>query len=153
VVVIGSPIVGSSLSFLLKLFGYRFIARLLFNMMWVFRGGVKVAAPFICNDPRFSQMMDRDLTSTTLESFLLSIASLRRTDLRPMLPSLKMPVMGMFGDRDNIVDPRQWQPLSEGVPHARIVRWQRAQHFIMLDTPQDFMEKLKTFLDQEENPV
>jgi pimeloyl-ACP methyl ester carboxylesterase len=153
VVVIGSPIVGSSLSFLLKLFGYRFIARLLFNMMWVFRGGVKVAAPFICNDPRFSQMMDRDLTSTTLESFLLSIASLRRTDLRPMLPRLKMPVMGMFGDRDNIVNPRQWQPLSQGVPHTQIVRWPRAQHFIMLDTPQDFMEKLKTFLDQEEKPV
>ena len=29
-------------------------------------------------------MMDRDLSRTTLESFLLSIASLRRTDLRPI---------------------------------------------------------------------
>ena len=70
-----------------------------------------------------------------------------------MLSQLKIPVMGMFGDRDNIVSPRQWQPLLYGVPHAKIVRWNRAQHFIMLDTQQDFMEKLKAFLDQEEISV
>lgn len=150
VVVIGSPIVGSSLAFPLKLAGYRWIASLLFNMMWGFRGAMKVASPFICSDPRFSQMMDRDLTSTTVESFLRSIASLRRTDLRPMLSQVKIPVMGMYGDRDNIVSPREWKPLLAGVPHAKIVRWERAQHFVMLDTPQDFMENLKTFLDQEE---
>ena len=153
VIVIGSPIIGSSLAVPLKLAGYRFTAFMLFNMMWAFRGGMKVAAPFICSDPRFPGMMDRDLTSTTVESFLRSIASLRRTDLRPMLSQLKIPVMGMYGDRDNIVSPRQWQPLSEGVPQAQIVRWERAQHFVMLDTPQDFMEKLKTFLDQEETPA
>jgi pimeloyl-ACP methyl ester carboxylesterase len=133
--------------------GYRFIAFMLFNMMWAFRGTMKVASPFICANPHFPEMMDRDLSSTTVESFLRSIASLRRTDLRPMLPQLKIPVMGMFGDRDNIVNPGQWQPLLAGVPHAKIVRWERAQHFIMLDTPQEFMENLKTFLDQEEKPV
>jgi pimeloyl-ACP methyl ester carboxylesterase len=153
VVVIGSPIVGSSLAPPLKLAGYRFIAFMLFNMMWAFRGTMKVASPFICADPRFPEMMDRDLSSTTVESFLRSIASLRRTDLRPMLPQLKIPVMGMYGDRDNIVSPRQWQPLLAGVPHAKIVRWERAQHFVMLDTQQDFVEKLKSFLDQEETAV
>ena len=153
VVIIGSPIVGSSLAFPLKLAGYRFIAFMLFNMMWAFRAGMKFASPFICTDPRFPEMMDRDLSSTTVESFLRSIASLRRTDLRPMLSQLKIPVMGMFGDRDNIVNPRQWQPLLAGVPHAKIVRWERAQHFIMLDTPQDFMENLKLFLDQEETSI
>jgi pimeloyl-ACP methyl ester carboxylesterase len=150
VVVIGSPIVGSSLALPLKLAGYRFIAFMLFNMMWAFRGGMRIASPFICSDPRFAEMMDRDLTSTTVESFLRSIASLRRTDLRPLLSDVKIPVLGMYGDRDNIVHPRQWQPLSVAVPHARIVRWQKAQHFIMLDTSQDFMEKLKIFLDEEE---
>lgn len=152
VVVIGSPIIGSSLALPLKLAGYRFIAFMLFNAMWAFRGAMKVASPFICNDPRFPEMMDRDLSQTTVESFLRSIASLRRTDLRPMLSQLKMPVMGMYGDRDNIVDPRQWQPLMQGVPQTHVVRWKRAQHFVMLDTSQDFMEKLKAFLDEEETP-
>lgn len=153
VVVIGSPIVGSSLAIPLKLAGYRFIAFMLFNMMWAFRGTMKIASPFICADPRFPEMMDKDLSSTTIESFLRSIASLRRTDLRPMLSQVKIPVMGMYGDRDNIVHPRQWQPLSQGVPGAKIVRWERAQHFVMLDTPQDFMENLKSFLDEEANPT
>jgi pimeloyl-ACP methyl ester carboxylesterase len=153
VVVIGSPIVGSSLALPLKLAGYRFIASTLFNQMWAFRGAMKVASPFICSDKNFSAMMDRDLTSLTVESFLRSIASLHRTDLRPMLPQVKIPVMGMYGDRDNIVSPREWKPLLAGVPHAEIVRWKRAQHFIMLDTPQDFKEKLKTFLDQEDTPA
>ncbi len=152
VVVIGSPIVGSSLSIVLKLAGYRFIASILFNAMWAFRGGMKIASPFICNDPRFPEMMDRDLSQTTVESFLRSIASLRRTDLRPMLSQVKVPVLGMYGDRDNIVHPRQWEPLSKGIPQTRVVRWNRAQHFVMLDTSQDFMEKLKEFLDEEETP-
>lgn len=152
VVVIGSPIIGSSLAIPLKLAGYRFVAFMLFNAMWAFRAGMKVAYPFMCTDPRFAQMMDRDLSQTTVESFLRSIASLRRTDLRPMLSELKMPVMGMYGDRDNIVHPRQWEPLLQGVPHARVVRWKRAQHFVMLDTSQDFMEKLKEFLDETDAP-
>lgn len=153
VVVIGSPIVGSSLAIPLKLAGYRFVAFMLFNMMWAFRGGMRIASPFICADPRFPAMMDNDLSRTTVESFLRSIASLRRTDLRPMLSHLKIPVMGMYGGRDNIVHPRQWQPLSQGVPNAKIIRWERAQHFVMLDTPQDFMETLKVFLDEEANPT
>jgi pimeloyl-ACP methyl ester carboxylesterase len=153
VVVIGSPIVGSSLAIPLKLAGYRFIAFMLFNMMWAFRAAMKIASPFICADPRFPGMMDKDLSSTTVESFLRSIASLRRTDLRPMLSQIKIPVMGMYGDRDNIVHPRQWQPLSQGVSGAKIVRWKRAQHFVMLDTPQEFMETLKAFLDEEANPT
>jgi len=147
VVVVGSPIVGSSLAFPLKLAGYRFIAFFLFNMMWAFRGAMRIASPFICSDPGFPAMMDRDLTSTTVDSFLRSIASLRRTDLRPSLSQIQVPVMGMYGDRDNIVNPRQWQPLRAGVPHARIMRWPRAQHFVMLDTPQEFSHGLKEFLD------
>lgn len=150
VVVVGSPIVGSSLAVPLKLAGYRFVAFMLFNMMWAFRGGMKVASPFICADPQFPQMMDRDLSSTTLESFLRSIASLRRTDLRPMLSQIKIPAMGIYGGRDNIVHPNQWQPLLQGVPHAKIVFWERAQHFVMLDMSKEFTETLKQFLDEEE---
>ncbi|NTW09723.1 MAG: alpha/beta hydrolase, partial [Anaerolineaceae bacterium] len=130
VVVVGSPIVGSSLAFPLKLAGYKGIAFLLFNMMWAFRLTMRIVDPFICRDPRFPDMMDKDLSRLTVESFLLSIASLRRTDLRPKLNEIKIPVMGIYGDRDNIVHPRQWQPLQEGVPHAKIIRWEKAQHFV-----------------------
>ena len=153
VVVVGSPIVGSSLAFPLKMAGRRPIAVILFNMMWAFRMGMRVASPFICRDPRFPDMMDKDLSRTTVESFLLSIASLRRTDLRPMLSKVNMPAMGMYGDRDIIVRPDQWRPMSEGIPQTRVERFARAGHFIMLDDPEPFMHKLKDFLDEDKPPA
>ncbi|MDO9349501.1 MAG: alpha/beta hydrolase, partial [Anaerolineales bacterium] len=122
---------------------------ILFKQMWAFRLGMRIASPFICRDARFPEMMDRDLSRTTLESFLFSIASLHRTDLRPMLPKIQVPVLGMFGNRDNIVHPMQWQPLKEGIPQARIERFPQAGHFIMLDEPDAFMHKLKEFLDEK----
>jgi pimeloyl-ACP methyl ester carboxylesterase len=149
VVVVGSPIVGSSLALPLKLAGQRPIAVILFNMMWAFRIGLRVASPFICRDPRFPKMMDNDLSRTTVESFLLSIASLHRTDLRPMLPQITIPAMGMFGDKDIIVSPTQWRPMLEGIPHTQIERFSNAGHFIMLDDANPFMHKLKDFLDQD----
>lgn len=150
VVVVGSPMVGSSLALPLKWAGYRPIAFLLFNMMGLFRLGMRVASPIICRDERFANMMDRDLSRTTLESFLLSIASLRRTDLRPMLGQIKVPAMGMYGDRDVIVHPSQWEPMKQGIEHAHIERFPAAGHFPMLEEPQNFGERLKAFLDLKE---
>jgi pimeloyl-ACP methyl ester carboxylesterase len=149
VVVIGSPIVGSSLSFLLKWFGRRPIAYIVYHNLWAFKLSFRLLAPLYTRDPRWPDMMDRDISSTTLESFLLSIASLRKTDLRPSLDKIKVPVMGMYGNRDIVVSPREWKPLLAGVPHARIERFTRAGHFIMLDAPSPFMETLRDFLDGE----
>jgi pimeloyl-ACP methyl ester carboxylesterase len=149
VVVVGSPIVGSSLAWALKMAGRRPIAVLLFNMMGALRLGVRMAAPVICRDPRFPDMMDRDLSRTTLESFLLSIASLRRTDLRPLLSQVHVPAMGMYGDKDVIVHPMQWRAMVEGIPAARIERFSKAGHYIMLEEPDGFMAKLTDFLEQD----
>ena len=152
VVVVGSPIVGSSLAFLLKLAGYRFNARLVFNAMWALRLGLRLTGPIISRDPHFYNMMVRDLSRTTLESFLLSIASLRKTDLRPVLNQIAVPALGMYGDRDIIVNPKQWQPMQSGIPDVKIERFKDAGHFIMLDEPQHFMETLKSFLDGVSSP-
>jgi len=148
VVVVGSPIVGSSLAWPLKLAGRRPIAFMLFNMMGLFRGAMRIASPFICRDPRFPAMMDRDLSRTTVESFLLSIASLRRTDLRPMLDQVQAPALGMYGDKDIIVDPMQWQPMQNGIKDVRIERFPTSGHFPMLEEPTDFSQRLKAFLDE-----
>jgi pimeloyl-ACP methyl ester carboxylesterase len=149
VTIIGSPIVGTSLALPLKFAGNRFIASVLFRFFDQFRAVMRAASPLISRDPRFPDMMDRDLSKTTLESFLTSIASLHKTDLRPQLSTLEIPVMGMFGHRDNIVSPNQWKPLLAGLPNARIERFPKAGHFIMLDEPPAFMQIVKDFLDTE----
>lgn len=147
VVVIGSPIAGSSLSLLLKLFGQKLVAYLVYHNLWGLKLGFRLLAPFYSRDPRWPDMMNRDLSSTTLESFLLSIASLRRTDLRPHLEKIQVPVMGMYGEKDIVVHPEQWKPIQEHIPQARVERFPTAGHFPMLDSPQLFVEVLKDFLD------
>jgi pimeloyl-ACP methyl ester carboxylesterase len=153
VVVIGSPIHGSSLAFTLKLAGYHPIAFMVYSLMPLLKLGIHLAAPLITFDPRWPEMISKDLSRTTLESFLLSIASLRQTDLRPLLNHVDVPVMGMFGKRDVIVHPNQWQPLLAGIPHARIAQFADAGHFIMLDEPEEFKSTLKGFLDSERAPL
>jgi pimeloyl-ACP methyl ester carboxylesterase len=149
VVVIGSPIQGSSLSFLLKWFGRRPVAWLVYHNLWGLKLGFRLLAPFYSRDPRWPEMMDRDIDCVTLESFLLSIASLRQTDLRPHLQGIKVPAMGMYGNRDIVVSPRQWQPMLEKIPHARIERFPQSGHFIMLDEPAKFTAALLDFLDHD----
>jgi pimeloyl-ACP methyl ester carboxylesterase len=151
VVVVGSPIVGSSLNFLLKMFGRKPVAYVVYNNMWGFQIFYHLLAPLYSKDKRWPEMMDRDISKMTLESFLYSIASLRKTDLRPRLNEVKIPAMGMYGDRDVVVHPGQWKDMLAGIPHARIERYHDAGHFIMLDEPQKFTEKLKNFLDDEQS--
>ena len=150
VVVIGSPIVGSSLAAMLKMAGYRPIAYLVYHMMGLLKLGIRIFAPMITKDKNWVKMIDQDLSRTTLESFLMSIASLRNTDLRPYLNRLSLPVMGMYGERDVIVHPKQWRVLLDGVPHAKIQRFPEAGHFIMLDEPDKFLQTLRSFLDGEQ---
>ena len=66
-----------------------------------------------------------------------------------MLEDIQIPTMGMFGDLDNIVDPEQWKPMIDGIKDTRIERFDSAGHFIMLDDPENFMARLKDFLDTE----
>ena len=149
VAVIGSPVVGSSLSFLLKLFANRSFGWLVYNNLWAFRLSYHLLAPFYTRDKRWPAMMDHDLSRVSLESFVLSIASLRDTDLRPLIPQVKIPALGMFGNKDIVVSSNQWKLLQEGIPHARIERYPHAGHFIMLDEPKLFIETLQDFLDCE----
>jgi pimeloyl-ACP methyl ester carboxylesterase len=147
VVVIGSPIQGSSLSILLKLASIRTIANLVYKMMSTLKLSIRIAAPIITRESRWPKMIHEDLDQVTLESFLLSISSLRQTDLTHQLAPIYQPVMGMYGDRDVIVNPNQWSILDRSLQRVRIERYRRAGHFIMLDEPQQFKSTLKEYLD------
>ena len=149
VVVIGSPIAGSSLYFFPRVFGYRTMGWLTYHNLWIYKGFYRILSPFYSKDKNWAKMMDRDVSQVSLEAFFSSIGSLRRTDLRPSLHMVQCPVLGMYGDTDIVVNPNQWKPLLEGVNKARIDRFNTAGHFIMLDEPIQFNQKLKNFLDED----
>jgi pimeloyl-ACP methyl ester carboxylesterase len=146
--VIASPIEGSSLFFFPRVFGYRPVGWLVHHNLWLYRRFYHLLAARYSKDPMWAAMMDRDVSQTTLEAFFTSIGSLRSADLRPKLNTVRIAVLGMYGARDNVVDPRQGQVLQEGIPEANIETFSSAGHFIMLDEPEEFMRALTTFLEE-----
>lgn len=149
VCVIGSPIVGSSLSVFLQLAGVPWIGSIVRRMPTLLGVGIKVFAPFITRKPQeWYPMIARDISQTTVESFFSSIGSLRRTDLRPELAKVAIPTMGIYGQKDVIVHPKQYLPLKAGVKHARIELMPNSGHFPMIDEPDTYLALIKSFLDE-----
>lgn len=93
-----------------------------------------------------SRMIAQDVSKISMESFFQSIGTLRQTDLRPDLDKVRVPTLGMYGQRDIIVRPSEHAVLKAGVPHAQIEWFPDAGHFIMLDSPQQFITALNDFL-------
>ncbi len=150
VAVVGSPIVGTGLSVLLKLAGNRQIAKLLYRFPKALTTGVRLLSPFYARDWRtWYGMFEKDISRTTMESFCNSIYDLHHTDLRPRLPELQIPVMGIFGRKDNIVDPKQGEVLKAGVPHAEVHYFKDSAHFPMLDETDLFLKTVRAFLDSQ----
>ncbi|HOT90377.1 MAG TPA: alpha/beta hydrolase [Anaerolineae bacterium] len=147
VAVVGSPITGSGLAFLLKLSGYRWFARLLYAVPGLLFLSMKLLSLSYARDWRtLYSMLEKDLSRTTWESFSTSIRDLRFTDLRPQLNELNIPVMGIYGRKDNIVDPKQGELILKGVKSPVVHYFERSGHFPMLDERDRFHATILEFL-------
>jgi pimeloyl-ACP methyl ester carboxylesterase len=146
VCVIGSPILGTSLSIFLQLAGVRAIGSGVRYALPLLKLALRAATPVITRDPKWYGMVAHDLSQTTVDSFFSSIGSLRRTDLRPRLAEIKVPVMGLYGKRDVIVSPHEHKTLHAGVKHARIEVMPGSGHFPMLDEPEKYLGLIRSFL-------
>ncbi len=148
VCVVGSPIVGSSLSVFLKLAGVPTIGSLARSLPGLLMPALRLFAPLITRHPaRWYPMLERDVSQTTVASFFSSIGSLAQADLRPRLGELRLPVTGVYGLRDVIVHPKQYAALQGGVAQAHIEIMPRSGHFPMLDEPDLYLTHIKAFLD------
>jgi len=149
VAMVGSPITGDGLALILKLAAQKTLAALAYRIPGAIPLGVRLASPLLTRDwQRWSEMFEQDLSRTTLESFHYSIASLRQTDLRPRLREIRIPVLGIYGRNDRIVNPNQGELLAQGVPLAYVAYFEKSGHFPMLDEPEKFHRTLKEFLDR-----
>lgn len=145
VAIVGSPIVGSSLNHFLQLAGYGAIAKL----VWQYPILLHSLMRFLLakDSKKVRRMIFRDVQRTTIESFFRSIGDLRDTDLRDNLPTLRVPALGIYGTKDNIVSPSNAQLLKEGVRRAEIAMMAHSRHFPMTDEPEKFMDTLNHFLN------
>jgi proline iminopeptidase len=92
--------------------------------------------------------MMQTLSQSTVASFCQSIASLRRKDLRPRLPEVQVPVLGIYGVHDWVVHPDQALVIQRLVPQARVDVFEASGHFPMLDEPERFHRLLREFLTE-----
>ncbi len=147
VAVVGSPIVGSGLSLLLKAAGYQWVAKLLYGVPGLLPALLKTLSVTYARDWRtLWGMLRKDLSRTTVESFSRSIGDLRTTDLRPRLHECHVPAMGIYGRKDNIVSPKQGELLRAGIADHVVHTFEGSGHFPMLDETQRFHEAILGFL-------
>jgi pimeloyl-ACP methyl ester carboxylesterase len=146
VVAVGAPIVGDSLSWLLKLTDRPILADAFARMQW-FRRFMFHRFLGETNDPAVHEILDDSVksSSTTLRR---AVGSMWRTDLRPELSRLTVPTLIVHGGRDEIVHPNQ-ADLFDGVPSAEVVVMPESRHFPFLDEADLFNETLLRFLQQD----
>jgi pimeloyl-ACP methyl ester carboxylesterase len=144
VAVVGSPVVGSSLHWLLKVGSIGWIANALYRIPKVLRLIIR----FILagDSAKIHHMIFQDVSRANAESFFRSIGDLWHTDLRSRIGEIRVPTLGVFGEHDNIVNPNQSRDLSSHLPHAHIRMMPNSRHFPMVDEPLLFRETLLGFL-------
>ncbi|MGB3716392.1 MAG: alpha/beta hydrolase [Candidatus Promineifilaceae bacterium] len=149
VIVIGSPIRGSTMHPMLKLAGFGWIASFVWRFP-VFR--TLIMHLILAGDSEsVRKMIFRDIERASLNSFFRSIEDLRRTDLRDRLSQLELPTLGIYGVNDNIVSPSNAILLSEGAKTAKITMFKKSRHFPMADQPAEFASTIGRFLTYD-NP-
>jgi pimeloyl-ACP methyl ester carboxylesterase len=154
IIVIGSPIHGDSLSLLLKLASYPGwveIAETAPSLFDGFMSALKVSlrgySYLLSKDAKtLGQMFASDLSKLTIGPFFESISTLRQTDLRPRMPEIKMPILGIYGKKDLIVNAGQSKVLQQVAPHSKVAWYPDAGHFPMLDNPERFHHDVRDFL-------
>lgn len=144
---IGSPINGNSLNLLLKLSGIPAFAFIIWRFPPLIRLFLRLYSRLMAQDgKRMAEMMARDVSQVTMESFFQSIGTLRETNLTDQLATIQVPTLGIYGKKDIIVRPNQRKLLASGVPHAQIEYYPDAGHFPMLDVEDRFIGTLREFL-------
>jgi pimeloyl-ACP methyl ester carboxylesterase len=149
IAVVGSPIAGDGLTLIPRLAARRSVA----GLAWAVPGSIlllaRLAAPLLARDQdAWYHVFERDLGWATSESFHRSVASLKATDLRPVIGAIRVPTLGVYGKRDRIVSPKQGHLLKRSVATAEAVFFERSGHFPMLDEPERFYETVAAFLDR-----
>ncbi|MEO5640802.1 MAG: alpha/beta hydrolase [Sphingomicrobium sp.] len=95
----------------------------------------------------------RDANSKTLpEAFIAGTETIERTDLSPLLPKIKMPVMLLAGAEDNMTAfdtaPSGFglRRISEALPNAELHVIAESGHYLVLEQPEIVAEKIAAFL-------
>ena len=95
-------------------------------------------------------ILARDLSRAGPTATALSFARLLRDDARPLLKTLTLPVLLIWGETDPLVPLTYARQILELVPHAKLRVISRSGHVPMWENPHEFNEALLSFVDEIE---
>ncbi|HXH39063.1 MAG TPA: alpha/beta fold hydrolase [Thermoanaerobaculia bacterium] len=98
----------------------------------------------------FLLILTRDLFRAGPTALALAFGRLLRDDARPLMRSLTMPVLLVWGEHDPLVPLTYARQMLEEMPHAALRVIPRAGHVPMWENPRAFNETLLSFLDERE---
>jgi pimeloyl-ACP methyl ester carboxylesterase len=83
---------------------------------------------------------------TPCRAAALRSLTIARTDLRPLLPSIRTPVLLIGGDRDPLVPRHCERDLEEGLPDVRRVEFAPCGHYPQYTHPEQMAREIAGFL-------
>jgi pimeloyl-ACP methyl ester carboxylesterase len=104
------------------------------------------AVPFACCPPEVWPFYVEENGTTPIAAFARRALLLHRTDLRPLLPEVRQPVLLVCGDRDPLVGKDCEEVLLRGLPSAGRVELPHCGHFPYLTHPDLLADVVARFL-------
>jgi len=102
----------------------------------------------------FTTILARDALRSGPMSIAVAFARLLHDDARPLIKTIRMPTLLMWGDRDPLVPLNYARQLSEMIPNSKLVVIPNAGHIPMWENPAAFNSALLEFLrDVDKLPV
>lgn len=93
--------------------------------------------------------VEMSVQKTAKNAIALTIQSVARLDLRATFERLQVPLLGVYGEKDGIIDARQADDLAGNHAAVRAIVLPDAYHFPMLDQEGTFARLLRDFMDIE----
>lgn len=115
----------------------------------VLRFALEVAPPRRWGDPRFIPHIAGDALLAGPRNILRAITHILRDDVRPLLGSIEVPTLVVWGELDTIIPVEHARQFREGIPEARLVVMHGAAHNPMVDRAADFNRTVARFLRGE----
>jgi pimeloyl-ACP methyl ester carboxylesterase len=94
----------------------------------------------------FASLLAHDLFRSGPASVLVSLTRLLRDDARPLMRTLRMPVLLVWGERDPLVPLTYARQIAEEIPQAKLLVIPRAGHVPMWENPAAFNGEVLAFL-------
>jgi pimeloyl-ACP methyl ester carboxylesterase len=101
-------------------------------------------------DPTFLPVIAGDALTAGPRVLLRAILHIVQDDIRPLLPSISVPTLVVWGERDTLVPLGDAWELRRLIPNSRLAVLRGAAHNPMVDRPAAFNRILRRFLDGEE---